>query len=407
MAVSYSNKFYLKPEEGAKRLKIYQRIIVNRQKAELYTGLQIEPKHWDEGKQRTTVKNNVLDKRLSEKEHDLHTLISKLEKEKKVITVKMVKKLLKSGEDADNAYLLDFIARYIAQKEQDNETVERTIFGYKNFLRHLTAFVASQKLGPDVPLGQVDYGFLRALDSYLLQQKAAGKGEGKLQRNTINKHHTRFRAILHQAVREDLILKNPYKSFQLRDTPTKRKYLTEEELQILIDHDLGGNASLQRVRDIFIWSVYTGLRYQDAMDLEAKQVRKDGEGNYFFQFYQNKTGESVSIPLLDPAVEIFKRYNNDERKATGKVLPRMSNQKVNTYLKVIGDLVGIETPITHHVARHTCATTVLLANGISMEIVSEWLGHSDVNTTQIYGKITNQVLMRAGKDMKEKLKKKK
>lgn len=135
--------------------------------------------------------------------------------------------------------------------------------------------------------------------------------------------------------------------------------------------------------------------------MEARQVQKDKEGNYSFQLYQNKTGEPVNVPLLPPAVAIFKQYDTDERKITGKVLPRISNQKVNSYLKVIADLVGIEKPLTHHIARHTCATTVLLSNDVPIEIVSKWLGHNDVKTTQIYAKITNQSLLKAGKKIAE------
>ena len=406
MSLSYSNKFLLKPIEGTKRARIYQRIIVNREKAELNTGIEIEERIWDAASQRTKG-NAVINSRLVEKESELHKLIGKLQEEGKDITAKRVKAFLK-GEDEEQKQavkLLAYAQKYITGREEDGELTARTIWGFKNLKDHLTKFVALHVGEEDVALKDIDYNFLKSLDSYLLKQKAEGKNT-TLKRNTINKHHVRLRTFLHAAVREGVLAKNPYNSFQLRDAPTQRKYLTEEELKLLIDHDLGDNTSLQRVRDIFIWSVYTGLRFQDAMDMDAKQVQKDSEGNYSIQIYQNKTGESVSVPLLQPAVEIFNRYNDDERKVTGKVLPRMSNQKVNTYLKVIGDLVGIETPITHHVARHTCATTVLLGNDMSMEVASKWLGHNNIRTTQIYGKITNQTLKRAGKEMAEKLKKK-
>lgn len=405
MSLSYSNKFLLKPIKGTKRARIYQRIIVNREKAELNTGLEIEERIWDAASQRTKG-NAVINSRLVEKESELHKLIGKLEQEKKEITAARVKTMLKGDdeEQKQTVKLLAYAEKYISGREADGELTARTIWGFKNLKDHLTKFVTLHVGEEDVALKDIDYNFLKNLDSYLLKQKAEGKST-TLKRNTINKHHVRLRTFLHAAVREGLLAKNPYSTFQLRDAPTQRKYLTEEELQRIIEHDLGGNTSLQRVRDIFIWSVYTGLRFQDAMDVDVKQVQRDSEGNYSIQIYQNKTGESVSVPLLPPVVKIYERYNDEERKVTGKVLPRMSNQKVNTYLKVIGNLAGIETPITHHVARHTCATTVLLGNDISMEVVSKWLGHHDIKTTQIYGKITNQALKRAGKEMAEKLKK--
>ncbi|AHM60931.1 integrase [Flammeovirgaceae bacterium 311] len=400
MSVSYSNKFFLKPVEGSKRAKVYQRIIVNREKTELYTGIELDPKLWEEGLQRTKG-NNVLNKRLSDKENEVHTIIDQLQRDKKHVTAKAVKRLIRGEDGTKGTLLKEYVQKFIQVREQNAENAQRTIWGYNNFSDHLDSFLVHHNYGEDVLLNQIDYNFLQNLDSFLLQQKAVGKGEGKLKRNSVNKHHSRFRAILSQAVREGLLVKNPYAGFQLKNAPTHRQYLTAQELSSLIKHDLGGNASLKKVRDIFIWSVYTGLRYQDAIDMQARQVQKDKEGNYSFQLYQNKTGESVNVPLLPPAVAIFKRYDTDERKITGKVLPRISNQKVNAYLKVIADLVGIDKPLTHHIARHTCATTVLLSNDVPIEIVSKWLGHNDVKTTQIYAKITNQSLLKAGKKIAE------
>ena len=405
MSLNYSNKFFLKPKAGSVRAKIFQRITVNRLKAELYTGLELEERLWDPDSQRTKG-NATINKRLSEKESELHNVIFKLEQEKKSVTAKSVKALLKGGDDDERqeGKLLVYSKQYIAGREADGELTDRTIWGFKNLYDHLSKFVRLHCGNEDVTMKEIDYNFLKGLDSYLIKQKAEGKST-TLKRNTVNKHHVRLRTFLHAAVREGFLFHNPYSTFKLKDTPSQRKYLTEEEVQQITEHDLGGNNSLQRVRDIFIWSVYTGLRFQDAMDVEAKQVRKDSEGNYSIHVYQNKTGESVYIPLLPPAVEIFERYDNDERKARGKVLPVMSNQKVNTYLKVIGDLAGIDSPLTHHMARHTCAT-ILLNNGMSLEMVGKWLGHQDMRSTQTYGKITNQALMKAGKEMAERIKKK-
>jgi integrase/recombinase XerD len=400
MSVSYSNKFFLKPIEGSKRAKIFQRIIVNRQKAELYAGIEIEERLWEEASQRTKG-NAAVNKRLSEKESELHNLIHQLEQEKKQITAKVVKTMLK-GEGPVEVKLLDYCVRYIEGVEKDGEVTQVTIWGYKNVMDHLSNFIKTYGVGEDIAINQIDYSFLKKFDSFLLQQKAVGK-DTTLKRNTVNKNHVRHRTILNAAVRERIITNNPYATFPLRDTPSQRKYLEEQDLQKLIQHDLGGNASLQKVRDIFIWSVYTGLRFTDAMNMEANKVKQDRERNYTFQFYQEKTGESVNVPLLPPAVEIFLRYDNLEREASGKVLPQISNQKVNTYLKVIGDLAGITTPITHHVARHTCATTVLLSNKIPLEIVSRWLGHNSVRTTQVYAKITNQAVLKAGQELSSKL----
>ena len=111
----------------------------------------------------------------------------------------------------------------------------------------------------------------------------------------------------------------------------------------------------------------------------------------------------VYIPLLEKAKKIILKYSTSERQITGKVLPKISNQKLNAYLKTIGELSGINKPLTHHVARHTCATTILLSNGMQMEAVSKWLGHSSIKHTQIYAKMTNEYLREQTDKIKSKL----
>ena len=115
----------------------------------------------------------------------------------------------------------------------------------------------------------------------------------------------------------------------------------------------------------------------------------------------------MNIPLLKPAIDIINKYDKEERAITGKVLPKISNQKLNAYLKVIADLTGIKKELTHHVARHTCATTILITNGVPIEVVSKWLGHTNIKTTQVYAKITDQYLSQMAKKVDSKLGEKK
>ena len=119
-------------------------------------------------------------------------------------------------------------------------------------------------------------------------------------------------------------------------------------------------------------------------------------GNTYLRIDQGKTGERIEIPLLDPAKKIIIKYRvSFERTNQGKLLPVLSNQKVNKYLKFLAELAGIKKALTHHVARHTCATTVLLDNEVPLETVSHWLGHRSIRTTQIYAKISHRKLSSA------------
>lgn len=223
-------------------------------------------------------------------------------------------------------------------------------------------------------------------------------------RNTVNKHHSRLRTILIRAVKEGHITKNPYIDFQLKYTPSSRTFLTEEELKKITENNLGDNESLKRVRDIFIFSVYTGMRFEDAQLLTIDRIEKDKKNNYTLRIEQEKTKEPLLIPLLKPALDIIKKYENSpERKVFKKVLPKITNQKVNSYLKVIADITGIEKNLTHHVARHTCATTILISNDVPIEAVSKWLGHTNIKTTQIYAKITNNYLQKVAEKVESKI----
>jgi site-specific recombinase XerD len=139
---------------------------------------------------------------------------------------------------------------------------------------------------------------------------------------------------------------------------------------------------LELVRDIFVFSCYTGLAYIDVKNLRQKHIRTSFDGNLWVMTKRQKTDVQSNIPLLDVAKQILEKYKGtlpDE-----KVLPILSNQKMNAYLKEIGDLCGIEQNLTFHLARHTFGTTVTLAKGVPIETVSKMLGHTNIKTTQIY-----------------------
>ena len=290
----------------------------------------------------------------------------------------------------------------MARLEMAGEVEKETVTRYKETKAHLLGFLSEKKLD-DILIEHIDYKFISDFDLYLLNKKVGGS-QKNIERNTVNKHHSRLRTILIRAIREGHIVKNPYMDFKLKYTPSKRTFLTEDELEAIIKHSLGDNESLIKVRDIFIFSVYTGLRFEDAQQLTIDRIAKDKKGNYSLTIAQEKTNEPLSIPLFKPAVDVVKKYDGSaERKIFNKVLPKITNQKLNAYLKVIADLTEIKKNLTHHVARHTCATTILLSNEVPMEVVSKWLGHTNIKTTQIYAKITNTYLQKMAEKIEDKI----
>ena len=210
--------------------------------------------------------------------------------------------------------------------------------------------------------------------------------------------------MLNKAIREEVLTRNPYINFIFKFTKSHRKFLTDVEIDVLASHTLGGNKSLLKVRDIYLFSVYTGLRFSDAMGLKMNNIVPEKNGSFCIEIIQEKTDESIRNPLLDSAIAIIEKYANDEaRKIHRAVLPRISNQKLNSYLKIIANMVGIEKELTHHTARHTFATTVTLSNDVPIEIVSKMLGHTSLKATQIYARVTNHLLKKATVTLNEKL----
>ncbi|MFN8353199.1 MAG: site-specific integrase [Spirosomataceae bacterium] len=198
--------------------------------------------------------------------------------------------------------------------------------------------------------------------------------------------------------------KNPYQNFTFKFTKTQRDFLTEDEFEKLQNHSLGDNLSLQKVRDIYMFSVYTGLRFGDAINLKTENIINEKDGGKWIQIIQEKTKEPFRVPMLNHAIHIMRKYES-ESKITGYVLARISHQKLNSYLKVIAAMVGISKNLTHHTARHTFATTIALNNEVPMEIVSRMLGHTNIRTTQIYAKITTQYLKEHTDKLNKKLSK--
>jgi integrase/recombinase XerD len=379
---NFTFKFYLnKAKEASGKAPIYLRIIVHRQKAEMTTGLMIMAKEWDSDKQRAT-KNQVINTSLNEIENRLYQVVTGFNKNNESYSANDLKEQLVNKAPVDH-YLLEYFQKQIDKISSADQVEKSTIKSYQKAKEYLSEFIRTAYGKEDFRISMVDFSFISEFDLFLI-----GKG---LQRNTITKHEKKIKSVLIKAQREKLLNDNPYQDFKLKSTHGKRQYLLQEEIEMIINHPLADNESLKKVRDIFIFSVYTGLRFTDAMNLSISDLNKDVDGSMFIHMDQKKTSEPVLIPLLPIALQIIDKYDNKERLITGKVLPRISNQKMNSYLKTIADLCGIEKPLTHHIARHTCATTVLLASGMSMEVVSKWMGHRSVKTTQIYGKISPQL----------------
>jgi site-specific recombinase XerD len=221
--------------------------------------------------------------------------------------------------------------------------------------------------------------------------------------NTVMKHIERFRKMINVAIRMEWLERDPFAAYQQKFERVEREYLSKEELAKIEFRDLK-IVRLQWVRDLFVFSCYTGLAYIDVMRLTPGNITKGMDGELWLITNRQKTSNPVRVPLLPKALEIIDQYKGHPRAlAEGTLFPNISNQKLNSYLKEIADLCDINKNLTFHLARHTFATTVTLTNGVPIESVSKMLGHSTITTTQIYAKVIEKKLSDDMKDLKQKL----
>jgi site-specific recombinase XerD len=179
--------------------------------------------------------------------------------------------------------------------------------------------------------------------------------------------------------------------------------LTDKELE-RIEKKTFDFERLQYVKDLFIFSCYTGLAYTDAMNLTPANLVRGIDGDYWLTTQRQKTRIAVKIPLLPKAKNLVEKYKNNPKSLNeGTLFPNISNQRLNGYLKEMADICRINKNLTFHLARHTFATTVTLSNGVPIESVSKMLGHTKITTTQVYAKVIESKLSDDMKLLKQKL----
>ena len=252
--------------------------------------------------------------------------------------------------------------------------------------KYLNSYLNRKLKVNDIYLKQLNYRFIIDFEQYLRTYKNSKK-QLVLANNGVMKHLERFKKMINLALKLEWIVKNPFNQFQLKFDKYDRQYLSERELE-LIENTHYKNKRLEKVKDCFIFSCYTGLSYVDVKELTLNQITKGIDNNYWIFTKREKTNETVKIPLLPKALDIINKYKNLSKSTNSKtLLPLCSNQKTNVYLKEIAKDCGIHKNITFHVARHTFATTVMLSNGVPIETVSKLLGHTKLSTTQIYARV--------------------
>ncbi|GBF20360.1 MULTISPECIES: site-specific integrase [Arenibacter] len=377
------------------KLTIYARITIDGRRAEIslkrYTSVNV----WDVSKGRvigTSQKARLLNSYLDEVYVQIMEAHRQLLQEGKVITAQSVKARF-LGQDEQHKTLMELV-------EYHNSTMVSvlkygTMKNYYTTERYLIKFLRDKFNTADINLIQLNYRFIVDFEQYLRNYRPEKKRRTCSNNGTM-KHLARLMKMINLALKLEWLEKDPFTKFKLNFHKHNRSYLSERELQLVEETTFKGDG-YEKVRNVFIFSCYTGLSYIDVKELMQEQLVMGIDGNYWLHTQRAKTNEMVKIPLLPKAIAIIEKYKDEMTCiSNGKLLPVLSNQKINSYLKVIMKACGIHKNITFHAARHTFATTVTLSNGVPIETVSKLLGHTKLTTTQIYARVLEK---KVGEDM--------
>lgn len=254
---------------------------------------------------------------------------------------------------------------------------------FNTVLKHTEAFLLWKYRSADINLKALNIEFFADFEFFLRSQK-------KIDINTTTKYLKSFKKIVTECVFKNWLERHPFMGYKFKIKNVEREFLSEEELSLMQEKHFAADR-LNLVRDIFIFSCYTGLAYIDVSNLTPNNVSFGIDGEKWIFTQRQKTKTASHIPILPPAMAILKKYAGHPQVINKeKLLPVLSNQKMNAYLKEIADCCGITKELTFHIARHTFATTVTLSNDVPIETVSKMLGHTNLRTTQHYAKIIDR-----------------
>lgn len=215
---------------------------------------------------------------------------------------------------------------------------------------------------------------------YKFDEYLHGLRSPRLSMSTIYNHHKHLKALLYRAERVGKIDRNPYSRLHGqfdRGNRDNLEYLTEEEMQCIVNFSPLPGSLMAKARDLFVFQMYTGLSYSDTQEFDISKYKLVDE-KWISTQPRVKTGVPYVSVLLSPVVEVLER--NDWK------VPSLSNQEYNRILKQIGSALGISIPMHSHLARHTFAT-YMLRNGVKIENLARMLGHTNITQTQRYAKV--------------------
>lgn len=364
------------------------------------TGLFISPKHWDSKQQKTKPPNeehSYINNQLSLIKNKINQAFLLLQLQDENFEVDDIYRQYKGETLVKDYSLLEYYKLYLERlKKLIGIDIKQPTYEKFEYIKDdLEEFIRFKFKKSDIKLKDLDFDFISEFEYY-------SKTELRHSQITINKAIQRIKKVVKKAVSQKYIQSNPFEEHKPKKVHPKLVFLTQKELDKLENH-IFQSETLNRVKDCYLFCCYTGLAYKEMFELKREDLITKPDGISWIYKEREKTDRSFSVPLILPrALEVMEKYSSESE----YLLPRISNQYFNRLLKEIASILEISKNLTHHTARKTFASTILLNNNIPMEIISKLLGHSKITTTQeYYAELMPKKLSEQLQKLKTKLKK--
>lgn len=392
---SFRVLFFLKKTRLLKNgeASVCMRITVNGTRVENNIRKSIDPALWSQAKETARGKSRRacdLNTYIEEARIKLYQIFCELEQQNRPVTAHLLQELFFGQEKPEEVRTL------LGTMQEHNDQCRAlvgtdyaliTVRRYESCRRYLAELIRQRYGKEDLPLAEVNGELVRAFAFYLKTEKGC-------QQNTVIRYMKCLKKITNLARANDWMAKAPFLGIRFHEKEIVREFLTMDELQTIYRKEFPLER-LTLVRDVFIFAAFTGLAFIDVQQLAPEHIVRDNNGNLWIRKPRQKTKNMCNIPLLDIPQEILRKYaNHPTCRKKGVLLPVPCNQKMNSYLKEIADICMIRKNLTTHCARHSYATSVCLANGVSLENVAKMLGHSNIKMTQHYARVLDNSILR-------------
>ena len=371
---------------------IILRITIAGQRAEININRNVNPAVWNSAKGASKGKNSTdveLNRYLETVRTKLFAIHTQMVAEGVLINPDTMKKRFIGADEKTQERMFLEVFRENNEKYRKRmelgDIAEGTVLRWERCVVYLEEFLKLHRNTSDIPLKDVTLPLNDDFELWLRTVKNCGH-------NCAIRYISTIKKIIRDAVNFKWIDRDPFYGRTYSKKKTQRENLSEAELNAIMSLVLKELPRLEMVRDVFVFCCFTGLAFSDVSVLTADKIVTDADGEQWIRKRREKTDELSSIPLLEIPRQILVKYSGHRKLAgTDRLLPVLSNQRCNGYLKEIADLANITKKLTTHVARHTFAC-MSLDNHVAIETISKMLGHANIKTTQLYARMQDKTI---------------